>query len=307
MLSPIRSTTAAALAMLVSVVAVAADPPPGLGKIALVGDSITQGGATPSYRYPLWKRLVDAGLEHGRDYTFVGSQAGFYAGGKQAATPDHRGQKFPNVHEGHWGWRSSWLAGATPLPRGRHGAKNLGAGSVANWTGRARTFVTADAGAVAYAGPVAVPDTVVLMIGINDLADGATAAQVTAHVRTIVGLYQAANPAVRVHVCSVLPVGAKHAKAAAINPQVAALDDILTRQARGWSTRASRVGFVDLRPGFDATRMTYDSTHPNEDGEAVIAANLAGALGINAADDDAQPEPSAGRRSPAAALDAPPR
>ena len=209
-----------------------------LGTVALVGDSITQGGPTPSYLYPFWKALVDAGLEHGRDYTFVGSQTGFYAGGKQAAAPDHSGRTFPNVHEGHWGWRAAWLAAAAPLPRGRHGQRNLGGGTVATWTGKAKTYATADHGELPFTGPVAVPDRVVLMIGINDLADGTPAAQVAGHIRTIVGLYEAANPAVRVHVCSVLPVGAKHAKAAVLNAQVKALDDLLARQARAWSTKA---------------------------------------------------------------------
>jgi len=253
-----------------------------LGAICLVGDSITQGGPTPSYRYPLWMRLVDAGLVHGRDYEFVGSQTGFHAGGKTAATPDHDGQAFPNVHEGHWGWRAAWIAGAVPLPKGRHGTKNLGAGTAATWTGRARSFATADSGPVAYAGAVVKPDTVVLMIGINDLADGASAAAVATHIRTIVGLYQAANPAVRVHVCSTLPVSSKHAKAAAINPRVDELATILAREARRWSTKRSTVDFVDLREGFDATAMTYDGTHPNEAGETVIADNLADALGIAA-------------------------
>lgn len=275
---------------------------PGLGRVALVGDSITQGGPTPSYRYPFWKALVDAGLEHGRDYTFVGSQSGFYAGGKQAAAPDHDGEKFPNVHEGHWGWRAAWLAGAAPLPKGRHAAKNLGGGTVATWTGRSRTYVTADTGTVTYAGPVAVPETVVLMIGINDLADGIPAAQVAGHIRTIVGLYQAANANVHVHVCSVLPVAAKHAKAATINPQVAALDDLLARQARTWSTKTSPVDFVDLRPGFDAARMTYDSTHPNAEGEVVIAASLARALRIGAARGGTMPDAAAGRPIPRHAL-----
>ncbi len=50
----------------------------GFGNLALVGDSITQGGSTPSYRHPLWKHLEDNGLVAGTDYTFVGSQTGFY-------------------------------------------------------------------------------------------------------------------------------------------------------------------------------------------------------------------------------------
>jgi len=281
----------AVLACTVTMLAAPASPRD-LGAIAFVGDSITQGGPTPSYRYPLWKRLVDADLVHGRDYTFVGSQTGFYAGGRTAVTADHRGQAFPNVHEGHWGWRAAWIAGATPLPKGRHDTKNVGAGIAATWTGRASTFITADSGTVAYSGRVTIPDTVVLMVGINDLADGATAGQVADHIATIVRAYQSANPSVHVHVCSTLPVSAKHPKAAMINPRVADLATILQRAVGRWSRKGARVAFIDARPGFDPTHMTYDATHPDETGEAVVADAIAAGLGISrrqAGEPDARP------------------
>lgn len=96
-------------------------------RIVCLGDSITQGrgdhsggGATwtPtfSYRYPLWKLLVDAGVKA----DFVGSlQAGFEGSPDWA---DYQGHPFDRDHEGHWGWTTvdvatklpGWLAGYTP-------------------------------------------------------------------------------------------------------------------------------------------------------------------------------------------------
>jgi len=70
-----------------------------------LGDSITQGrgggpGGPPvlSYRYPLWKMLVDAG----QDVEFVGNVEGGFE--SDPDWPDYRGRAFPRRHEGHWGW-----------------------------------------------------------------------------------------------------------------------------------------------------------------------------------------------------------
>lgn len=75
-------------------------------RIVCIGDSITQGsGGRPvmaqSYRYALWKKLIDAELT----VAFVGSQTtGFNT------TPEYQSYKsndFINVHEGYWG-RKTW-------------------------------------------------------------------------------------------------------------------------------------------------------------------------------------------------------
>src|SRR4051812_47069722 len=78
-----------------------------------LGDSFTQGrkgdgqpdtvscdAAVESYRYPLWKMLVDAGVDTQVD--FVGSLVGGFEG--DPPWPDYRGKRFDREHEGHWGW-----------------------------------------------------------------------------------------------------------------------------------------------------------------------------------------------------------
>ena len=92
-------------------------------RVVPIGDSITQGrkGAgenkmTFSWRYPLWKSLVDAGAS----FDLVGSLKVGFEG--DADWADYKGKPFDRDHEGHWGWKTSdiraklpeWLAGYTP-------------------------------------------------------------------------------------------------------------------------------------------------------------------------------------------------
>ena len=92
-------------------------------RIVCIGDSITQGrkGGGPnaptfSYRYPLWKKLVDLGAS----VDFVGSLPGGFEGDPDWA--DYKGKAFDRDHEGHWGWTSravreklpEWIKGYTP-------------------------------------------------------------------------------------------------------------------------------------------------------------------------------------------------
>ncbi|MDX5420429.1 MAG: hypothetical protein LPK09_14535, partial [Hymenobacteraceae bacterium] len=76
-----------------------------------LGNSITQGSeANPSYRYQLWRMLVDADL----DFEFVGSldtnwhyEAPNTEQGADVASPVmgelYKNKTFNNNHEGHWG------------------------------------------------------------------------------------------------------------------------------------------------------------------------------------------------------------
>ncbi|MBE3123778.1 MAG: hypothetical protein IMZ65_03155, partial [Planctomycetes bacterium] len=95
---------AAVVACLVSVDLIrAAETPPAPVRIVCIGDSITQGrkGAegdpknapTYSYRYPLWKKLLDAGV----NVDFVGTQKTGFEG--SPAYAPYRGKEFDNEHE----------------------------------------------------------------------------------------------------------------------------------------------------------------------------------------------------------------
>ncbi len=100
-----------------------ATQPAGPLRIVAIGDSITQGRQgggqhkpTFSWRYPLWKMLVDADAH----VDFVGSLKVGFNGDPDWA--DYKGQSFDRDHEGHWGWTTAaiadklpgWLEGYTP-------------------------------------------------------------------------------------------------------------------------------------------------------------------------------------------------
>ncbi len=256
---------------------------PRYGRLVFVGDSITQGGnGRPSYRFPLFRHLAT----NRADFTFAGSVTGAYAW-SAVSTPAWSGQAFTNAHDGHWGWRAGWSCGRTPLPSGRYNVNNLGNGTLSNWTGLAASYVTADAGALAYAGATYSPDTAVILIGINDLGDGVATNQLLADAASLVRTLQTVNSNVAVHVASVTRVGSGHAQYLTLNTAVNAYNAQLARLAPTWSTASSPVFFADVTTGFDADALTYDNVHPNAAGEAFLAGRLAAALGLPTVSTDA--------------------
>jgi len=86
-------------------------------RILPLGNSITQSNnENLSYRYPLWTKLIDSGL----DFDFVGTMTSNNGG--NPVWPQYNGENFDQDHEGHWGWRTdqvnsnitTWLSGYTP-------------------------------------------------------------------------------------------------------------------------------------------------------------------------------------------------
>lgn len=84
-------------------------------RIVCIGDSITQGRKgigehkpTQSYRYPLWKKLVDLGAS----VDFVGSLPGGFEGDPD--WPEYKGKAFDREHEGHWGGPPAGFAKSCP-------------------------------------------------------------------------------------------------------------------------------------------------------------------------------------------------
>src|SRR5690606_15391729 len=156
------------------------------GKLVFIGDSITQGGNGdhPGYRYQVFKRLAEQGVpvDPASGYKFTGSVTGPQTT-PVLTTPEVNGQVFENVHDGHYGWRASWICGRVRLPANRR-SSNRGEGTVLNWTGRAVpqtydisgpdltvTYPDPTASGTGNTGTTYVPDTVSVMIGINDLGD----------------------------------------------------------------------------------------------------------------------------------------
>ena len=164
------------------------------GNIAFVGDSITQGAGpgnekpdkSLSYRYSLWKIFVSNGIA----WNPVGSMSTFLDGSSASSsqTPDFLGNVYDNTSEGHYGWRTyDFLNG----PDGRNA--NSGSGKLSEWLVNTAYY------------PDGTPDTVTLLLGVNDLSYNKTVVETAANAKAIIQQYQAKNPNVNVHVFSVLP------------------------------------------------------------------------------------------------------
>ena len=251
------------------------------GPMVFIGDSITQGGNGdhPSYRYTVFRNLAVQGvpIDIANGYKFVGSMTGPFLHSTVTA-PEVNGQAFANVHEGHFGWRASWICGRIPLPAGRYDVNNLGRGTLLNWTGQSTTFVTADAGTLTYDGPIYTPETAVILIGINDLADGIPAARVRDDIGTLIDQLRAANPAVRIFLNQPLHTDQGAARAARVDSLHALLPPLVA--GRNSISAASPVWLVDSDAGFIPATMTHDKVHPNVVGEVHVGDRIAAAMGI---------------------------
>jgi len=260
------------------------------GKLTFIGDSITQGGNGdhPGYRYNVFKNLASKAVPDNATtgYKFTGSQSGPYNNSTITA-PAVNGQAFENVHDGHFGWRASWECARVALPAGRYNTANLGQGTLLNWTGQTATFATASAGTLAYTGTTYSPDTAVIMIGINDLADAITtagqpaataASQVRDDISTLIDQLRAVNPNVRIHLNRLLFTN----QTQAMRDGVTALNGLLPAlvAAKNTASTTSPVWLIDASTGFDPANQTYDNVHPNTAGEAYVGDRIAAALGI---------------------------
>jgi lysophospholipase L1-like esterase len=264
------------------------------GKLVFIGDSITQGGNgdRPGYRYQVFKRLAEQGvpIDPVNGYQFTGSVTGPQTT-PLLTTPDVNGQAFENVHDGHYGWRASWINARVRLPANRR-SNNRGEGSLLNWTGQAQPQAYDISGpdlTVAYPDPTAsgtgnsgttyVPDTVSVMIGINDLGDdNLSANQVVADLGTIIDQLRAANPNVRLFLNRLLHTNQTQAMrdaVDAVNAQLAAL-----ASAKNAAAATSPLWIIDANTGFIPATMTYDAVHPNAAGEAHVGDRIAAALGV---------------------------
>lgn len=251
------------------------------GKLVFIGDSITQGGNGdhPGYRYTVFKHLANKSVPINdiTGYKFTGSVTGPYAN-STLTIPNVNGQIFENIHDGHFGWRASWENARIALPAGRYNTNNLGNGTVLNWTGQSTTYTTANAGILNYTGTTYVPDTVSIMIGINDLADGVPEMQVRDDIGTLIDQLRVSNPNVRVFLNKVLHANQGATRDTQVNTLNALLPELVT--AKNTANTHSPVWLVDADTGFNPVTMTYDNVHPNATGEQYVGDRIAAGLGL---------------------------
>jgi len=243
------------------------------GRILALGDSITQayfllgtnGGY--SWRYPLWKQMIDAQ----DSFTMVGSLTNNW-GGNTAYPVYETTNVFDRHHEGHFGWKASEiLNGMEVLPD--EWRTGTGTGKLSDWL----TQYT--------------PDTAIMLIGINDLMLEVNSANIPGELvvvsnrqAAIISQLQADNPAVRIYLCKLTPTTVNSSPPTgtpvAGSTIVPLFNAIVPDIAAAATTLYSRVTVVDLATNFPTAHL-YDGLHPNANGETNIAARIFAAMHVS--------------------------
>lgn len=289
------------------------------GGIVFIGDSITQGGAylagkVPSYRYQLFKNYTDNKIP----FVPMGMTDGARNGvDVSALTPDYRGATFSNVSEAAASGRAYQYSGH---PAGNGGiwgkdkfkgdpgsvAKAQNRGPVTLKLGQKNPYTKSDktfydgAALLTYSGETyrsrygsKNPETLCVLIGINDIYDSGSPETVRATagwVKEIVRAYQRANPGIEVHVFKLLPTGKNNGTGAKSGYRYKVYNDYLESLniPSAWSKGKSKVFLDDISAGFyakdGAMCDTPGGAHPNAQGELIVAGNIARALGIGQRD-----------------------
>ena len=211
-------------------------------RILPLGDSITQAEADrASYRYPLWKMLVDAGLE----FEFVGSMNTHLGVPRKGPPPqpDYKGRPFDPDHEGHFGWTTG------DIINGRRFDTGSGSGKLEQWVKDYRV------------------DIALVHLGTNDAFATGDNASTVDNLEQIVRILRADNPEVAVLLAQLIPAGRRPED----DGPIESLNREIPRVAQAMHAARSPVIIVDQYSGFDPEVDTYDGVHPNESGEGKIA------------------------------------
>ena len=274
-----------------------------LGNIMFVGDSITHGFKSHSYRWPLHKTLVDNGVK----FISVGIHEGnAFKEGSVAAGTDYAGVPFNNRHSAMSSERAYEIAGRINNS-GRLGNSNIHdwLGLDASYTGKHRLDM-----------PEQTPDTVVLMIGTNDTfgdygnkggigaGDNMKQAQAkllgtvnpdgtwsgTGDLDVIIDALRRVNPQVRVLVLTI-PTwhdARRNNNNCADYAALAAYNTALTQWATFKKLELADVNEVLVnparvdKPGVAEKQffLAADRLHPTPQGDLLIAESVAHALGV---------------------------
>ncbi len=199
-----------------------------------LGDSITQAfGNNRSYRYYLWVKLINAGI----NFKFIGSMHSNFGG--NPIWPPYRGHFFDNTHEGHAGWRTDQILD----------------GFTGHDSERLMTWLQG------YT-----PDVVLLHLGTNDAYQDKDNSSTENNLKQIIFELRIRNPNVIILLAKLIPTGFPR-----VNPLIDALNVAIDDIAREMDTPASPVIVVDQHAGFDPKTDTYDGIHPNKLGEKKMA------------------------------------
>lgn len=207
-----------------------------------LGDSITHAEINrASYRYPLWKKLIDAGIK----FDYVGSmdtQLDLFSKG-ETPQPDYKGMKFDKDHEGHFAWA------AVDINKGADPHNKTGSGSLSQWTQK-YDF-----------------DIALIHLGTNDAFLRIKTDLIMGELKKVIQTLRADNPNAVILLAQLIPAKRQPGDGKAVMDVNAAIPEL----AAEMNTEESPVILVDQFTGFDVNKDTYDGVHPNAQGEEKMA------------------------------------
>lgn len=265
-----------------------------LGKVMFVGDSITHGFTTASYRWELHKIFVDNGVS----FSVVGvtqhnriPETGVVAGTSYAGVP------FNNRHSSMSGERAYEIAGRI------NDSKRLGHSNIFDWLGLDQTYT----GSFRIDPATEMPDTFIMLIGTNDTYSdygrrgGIAQRENYDTVRhnmfreggdmdTIVDAMRTANPSARI-VLLAMPTWHENTPHSNTPEDYVALA-AFNQELQAWAAKRQlplvpvNRGLADVtradKPGMGEDQFfnAQDHLHPTPQGDRLIAAEVAKTLGV---------------------------
>jgi len=211
-------------------------------QILILGDSITQAEINrASFRYPLWKKLIDTEIQ----FDFVGSmqtQQDKYSKGTPPQ-PDYKGEPFDKDHEGHFSWAAS------DIIIGRNPNNGTGSGNLSQWL-QDYDF-----------------DIVLVHLGTNDVFRKQGNAHIAGALKAVIETLRSDNPGAIILLAQAIPAARNDAIAKAL----VSMNEMIRELVEEMNTSESPVILVDQYTGFDVAKDSYDGVHPNALGEEKMA------------------------------------
>ncbi|MCC9166756.1 GDSL-type esterase/lipase family protein [Pontibacter harenae] len=219
-------------------------------KIMCLGNSITQGNEVhPSYRYLLWKKLIDAEV----NFVYVGSHSTNRDDNKKVEVEspvigsEYNEHIFTNVNEGHWGWRTD---------------------QILNGNSGQPTKLKLSQWLEGYT-----PDIVLMHLGTNDVFDNQSTSSTLEELQLVISTLRSVNKDVIILIAKLIPANRASLGDKDIPERLEDLNNEIAKLAPTLSTTESPVILVDQNNDFNPTPGvdTWDGIHPNTSGEKKMA------------------------------------
>ncbi len=245
---PVNGRTTGCFIGLISILTAALPLTPAIAdgyvyNILPLGDSITHAEINrASFRYPLWKKLVDANIK----IDFVGSMNTQLDSFSKGATPQpaYKGLQFDKDHEGHFAWT------VDDIVKGRNPYNKTGSGSLSEWTTK-YDF-----------------DIALVHLGTNDAFYRLKHDHMAATLERVVTALRADNPNAVILLAKLIPAKRQQGDSEAV---AAVNEKVIPKVVEKMNMPNSPVIAVDHFSDFDVAQDTYDGVHPNASGEEKMA------------------------------------